>query len=84
LNSDEIDGDVLGNAIGFWQTQGRDVYLASQQDPLDWWPGEFHDCKETEVTWKSSIIGESQRFPPYVWRFDFKFPIYKLGRDNCP
>ncbi len=84
LNSDEIDGDVLDHAIEFWQAQGRDVYLASQQNPLDWWPGEFQGCKETEVTWKSSIIGESQRFPPYVWRFNFKFPIYKLGRDNCP
>ena len=51
----------------------RAVYLVAQTDPAQWWPGTFQGKPEGQITWRSSIIGQSLQFPPYVWRFDFRF-----------
>jgi len=86
LNSGIVDGAVLEDAVCFWQSQGRDVYVVSQHDPFEWWPGEFRGHRESKVTWESSIVGQSRRFPPYVWRFAFTFSIYQwkgLGWEGC-
>lgn len=76
LNSGETDVAALQDAIGFWQSQGREVYVVAQNDPSGWWPGEFQGRREGEVVWDSSIIGQSRLFPPYVWRFTFTFSIW--------
>jgi len=83
LNSGELDDAPLDDAICFWQSQGRDVYVISQQDPPDWWPGEFRGRRESEVVWDSSIIGQSRLFPPYVWHFAFTFSIYRWEETSC-
>ncbi|MEA3375835.1 MAG: glycosyltransferase family 39 protein [Chloroflexota bacterium] len=83
LNSDELNGDVLTKTVCFWQNQHRDIYVVSQQAPTSWWPGEFAGRGEGKVVWDSSIIGQSRRFPPYVWRFSFTFVIYKLEKAPC-
>ncbi|MFW6116218.1 MAG: glycosyltransferase family 39 protein [bacterium] len=83
LNSGEISGDTLRKAICFWQNEERDVYVVSQHAPSNWWPGQFEGHRQEMVVWDSSIIGQSRRFPPYVWRFSFTFPIYRLERASC-
>jgi len=83
LNSDGLDGAALEDAMCFWQSQGRDVYVVSWHDPSDWWPGEFRGHLENELTWASSIIGQSRRFPPVVWRFAFAFSIYRWEGAPC-
>jgi hypothetical protein len=83
LNSGEVDVAALQDAICFWQSQGREVYVVSQKDPSGWWPGEFQGCREGEVVWDSSIIGQSRLFPPYVWRFTFTFSIWRWGEISC-
>jgi len=83
FNNSKSDSKTLYDALCFWQTQGRDIYLVSQQDPSNWWPGEFQGRKEGETIWNSSIIGQSQRFPPFVWRFAFAFSIYRLETAYC-
>lgn len=77
LNSGELDGPALRDAVSYWQGQGRSIYVVSQNDPSTWWPGAFRGSKESAVVWESSIIGQSRRFPPYVWHFAFTFSIYR-------
>jgi 4-amino-4-deoxy-L-arabinose transferase-like glycosyltransferase len=77
LNSGELDGPALRDAVSYWQSQGRSIYVVSQNDPSTWWPGAFRGRQESGVVWESSIIGQSRRFPPYVWRFAFTFSIYR-------
>jgi 4-amino-4-deoxy-L-arabinose transferase-like glycosyltransferase len=77
------DAAVLREAICFWQNQDRDIFVVSQHAPPSWWPGKFGGEKEGEVTWNSSIIGQSLKFPPYVWRFSFTFSIYRLADVSC-
>ncbi|HEC35776.1 MAG TPA: hypothetical protein ENI39_04485 [Anaerolineae bacterium] len=83
LNAGELDSAALDDAISFWQSQGRDVYVVSQGDPPNWWPGEFGGRPYREVTWDSSIIGQSRLFPPYVWHFAFTFSIYQWEEPHC-
>ena len=83
LNSGETDVAALQDAICFWQSQGREVYVVSQNDPSGWWPGEFQGRREGEVVWDSSIIGQSRLFPPYVWRFTFTFSIWGWEETSC-
>ncbi len=83
LNSGETDIAALQDAMCFWQSQERDVYVVSQNDPSDWWPGEFQGRREGEVVWNSSIIGQSRLFPPYVWRFTFTFSIWGWEETSC-
>ena len=83
LNSGETDVAALQDAICFWQSQGREVYIVSQKDPSGWWPGEFQGRREGEVVWDSSIIGQSRPFPPYVWRFTFTFSIWGWEGTSC-
>jgi hypothetical protein len=83
LNSEETDVAALQDAICFWQSQGREVYLVSQNDSSGWWPGEFQGRREGEVVWDSSIIGQSRLFPPYVWRFTFTFSIWGWEETSC-
>jgi len=87
LNSGELDGGALQDAICLWQSWGRDVYVVSQQNPSTWWPGEFQGRRQGEVVWDSSIIGQSRLFPPYVWRFALTFSIYRwedlTSRQHC-
>jgi len=78
LNSGELDGPALRSAMCYWQSQGKSIYVVSQRDPSDWWPGDFRGYPESEAVWKSSIVGQSRRFPPYVWHFAFSFSIYRL------
>jgi hypothetical protein len=80
LNSSEVDVAALQDAICFWQSQGRKVYVVSQNDPSGWWPGEFQGRHKGEVVWDSSIISQSLLFPPYVWRFAFTFSIWEWGK----
>ncbi len=84
MNSADLDSEVLYDAVCFWQNQGRDVYVISQQNPASWWPGNFKGRKAGEITWNSSIIGQSRKFPPYIWRFAFRFSISQLGEISCP
>jgi hypothetical protein len=84
LNSSEVDVAALRDAICFWQSQGREIYVVSQSNPSGWWPGEFQGRREGEVVWDSSIIGQSLLFPPYVWRFAFTFSIWEWGEVSCP
>jgi len=83
LNSGELDAAALRDAMCFWQSQGREVYVVSQNDPSGWWPGEFQGRHEGEVVWDSSIIGQSLRFPPYVWHFAFTFSIWRWEGTSC-
>jgi len=83
LNSGEADVAALQDAICFWQSQGREVYVVAQNDPSGWWPGEFQGRHEGEVVWDSSIIGQSLLFPPYVWRFAFTFSIWGWEETSC-
>jgi hypothetical protein len=84
MNSTDLDSEFLHDAVCLWQNQGRDVYVISQQDPTGWWPGNFIGRKMDEITWSSSIIGQSRRFPPYVWQFAFKFSIFQIEEISCP
>ena len=83
LNSSEADAADLQDAMCFWQSEGREIYVIAQRDPTSWWPGEFTARLEDKVTWDSSIIGQSRRFPPYVWRFAFTFSIYRWEGAPC-
>jgi hypothetical protein len=79
LNADgSLDAEALEAALCHWHDQGKRVYVVSQQDPPTWWPRGFQGDREAEVPWTSSIVGQSLRFPPYVWRFSFTFSIYRL------
>lgn len=83
LNREELDGAALNDAMCSWQAQGREIYVVAWRNPADWWPGEFRGRLEGEVVWDSSIIGQSLRFPPYVWRFAFTFSIYQWEENVC-
>ncbi len=84
LNQGPLDARTLDGALCHWQQEGRTVYVMAQRDPVQWWPGEFRGSTEGQVNWPSSIIGQSMRFPPYIWRFDFMFTIYRLSSGACP
>lgn len=83
LNNGELDGTTLQEAICYWTARGKEVYVVSQTEPAIWWPGEFEGRPVGELRWNSSIIGQSQLFPPYIWRFAFTFKIYRYEAD-CP
>jgi hypothetical protein len=78
LNTGDVDAEALKAALCHWHDQGRAVYIISQQDPSNWWPHDFRGHQEAEIPWRSSIVGESLRFPPYIWRFSFAFSVYRL------
>ncbi len=78
LNTGDVDAEALKAALCHWHGQGRAVYVISQQDPSNWWPHDFRGHQEAQISWKSSIVGESLRFPPYIWRFSFTFSVYRL------
>lgn len=84
LNRDQLDAQTLEGALCRWQREERAVYLVAQRDPVQWWPGEFRGSAADQVNWASSIIGQSMQFPPYIWRFDFAFTIYRLTPGMCP
>lgn len=84
LNSGELDGKLLDETVCEWERQGRDVFIIAQHDPATWWPGEFAGYDEGEVSWDSSIIGQSLHFPPYIWRFAFTFSLYEWDEASCP
>ncbi|HXF69367.1 MAG TPA: glycosyltransferase family 39 protein [Thermoflexus sp.] len=75
----EVDREQLERALHYWRSQGRPVYVLAQRDPTTWWPGPFPGHQVGEVRWRSSLIGQSMRFPPVLWRFDFRFMIYRLS-----
>ena len=83
LNSPPLDEATLNKAICFWQKEGREVYVVSWREPSEWWPGQFHGQMMDTVGWDSSIVGQSRRFPPYIWRFNFTFSIYRW-EGQCP
>jgi hypothetical protein len=84
LSSGEVDAAQLAETLCYWQRQGREVYVFTQHDPSEWWPGKFAGHRESEVRWNSSVIGESLRFPPFLWYFDFSFPIYHWDEACSP
>lgn len=73
----EIDREELEGALRYWRGQGRPIYVIAQRDPMTWWPGIFPGHPVDELRWPSSLIGQSMRFPPVIWRFDFQFMIYR-------
>lgn len=75
----EITGEKLEGALRYWRDQGRSIYVLAQSDPAAWWPGDFPGHPVGELRWRSSLIGQSMRFPPVIWRFDFRFTIYRLS-----
>lgn len=83
LNSGDLNGEMLQEAICDWVGRGKDIYVVSQKEPIIWWPGKFQGHPVEEFMWNSSIIGQSQLFPPYIWRFAFKFQIYRCEA-TCP
>jgi hypothetical protein len=84
LNNTDLDGELLGALLCQWHDEGTPVYLLAQKDPELWWPGDFSGRVEDTLHWDSSIIGQSLRFPPFVWRFDFQFQLYAWDGSSCP
>ncbi|MGD8472483.1 MAG: glycosyltransferase family 39 protein [Anaerolineae bacterium] len=84
LNDTDIDGELFDTLLCQWQYEGTEVYLLAQDDPETWWPGDFTGQVEETFSWESSIIGQSLRFPPFIWRFDFQFQLYHLDNSACP
>lgn len=84
LREDQPDAQALGGALCHWQKEQRSVYLVTQRDPAQWWPGEFRGNATDQLHWNSTLIGQSLLFPPYVWHFDFVFTIYHLTPRACP
>ncbi len=70
-------------ALCRWQQEAREVYVVAQRDPAQWWPGTFSGAQEHQMVWNSSIIGQSLQFPPVIWRFDFRFSLYRLAVQAC-
>jgi len=83
LNGGELDKVALRDAICFWQQQGKQVLVVAQEDPAHWWQGDFRGHLESRVLWDTHIIGQSRLFPPFVWRFDFNFYIYRWEEAYC-
>jgi hypothetical protein len=83
LSGGDLDGTLLRETLCHWQSRGREIYLVAQHDPSAWWPGEFTGHREAEVSWNSSIIGESLLFPPFLWRFAFTFSVYHWDGASC-
>ena len=77
LNSGEPDAATLREALCFWYDEGKEVYVVAQRPLPEWWPGAFPGNQVDLIVWKSGIIGQSRMFPPYIWDFDFRFPIYR-------
>lgn len=84
LNNGDFDAGALQGALCYWRNQGRPVYLVAQQDLASWWPDDSRTHHVDDISWKSSIIGQSLRFPPYIWRFVFTFSIYQWEYTTCP
>lgn len=84
LNDTGLDGRLLEQSLCQWRREGVPVYLVAQRDPDDWWPGDFEGSMEEALRWRSSIIGQSLQFPPFIWRFDFQFRIYDWDGSACP
>ena len=84
LNDSDLDGELLGELLCQWYNEETTVYLLAQDDPESWWPGDFTGQVEGTFSWESSIIGQSLRFPPFIWRFDFQFQLYHLDNSACP
>lgn len=74
----DVEEQHLRSAVDHWCAQGRPVYVLSQHDPATWWPGPFSGQPVGEFRWRSSFIGQSMRFPPVLWRFDFRFTAYRV------
>jgi hypothetical protein len=83
LNQGQLDGEILRQAICYWQGQGKTVLVLAQENPAAWWPGEFRGDQRQRFLWDSTIIGQSRQFPPFVWRFAFSFYLYEL-QTACP
>jgi hypothetical protein len=77
LNPGMTDEEAMQTCLTSWQRAGRSVYVVAQQDPSAWWPGPFSGSREDTLVWDSSVIGQSRRFPPYVWRFDYAFLLFR-------
>lgn len=84
LSDAELDAKILDELLCAWNGEGIAVYLVAQEDPDPWWPDDFSRDVIIPVSWKSSIIGQSLLFPPFVWRFDFQFQIYQFDGSACP
>ena len=83
LNKGKLDEQALHAAVCRWQQDDRDVYLVAQRDPAQWWPGRFAGARTGQMNWDSSIIGQSLRFPPYIWRFSVPVSIYHFTSVAC-
>lgn len=75
----EVEGREIEGALRYWRGWGRPIYVIAQRDPVTWWPGVFPGHPVDELRWPSSLIGQSMRFPPMIWRFDFRLVIYRLS-----
>lgn len=84
INPGELNGELLDETVCYWLRQGKEVYLLAQHAPSSWWPGTFEGQPQSELSWESSIIGQSLRFPPFLWRFAFQFSIYRWDGASCP
>jgi len=84
LRQERPDARTLGGALCQWQEEQRAIYLVAQREPAQWWPGEFQVDTIDQMRWNSTLIGQSLRFPPYMWYFDFLFTIYRLAPGVCP
>lgn len=75
--------ETLETAICHWQDEGVEVYLMAQREPKLWWPlpVEYLEFAHS-VEWNSSIVGQSNDFPPVIWRFAFEFSLFRI-RDSC-
>lgn len=83
LNQDPLDQAALNAAICSWQAQGREVLVLAQEDPSAWWPGPFQGTLLDKLHWDSTLIGQSRKFPPFVWRFAFTFYLYQVPAVQC-
>ncbi len=77
LNRGEPDAEALHEVLCSWHNGGREVYVVAQRPLEEWWPGDFPGRQVDLLTWRSGIIGQARLFPPYIWDFEFQFPIYR-------
>lgn len=77
LNRGELDAGALHEVLCSWHDEGREVYVVAQRPLQEWWPGHFPGGQVDLLIWRSGIIGQSRMYPPFIWDFEFQFPIYR-------
>ncbi|MBI5878447.1 MAG: glycosyltransferase family 39 protein [Chloroflexi bacterium] len=79
LSKPAVDQRLLMSAVSKWLAQGRPVYFVSESEASASAPGRIRYTMTGRLRWDSSLIGQSRDlFPPFIWRFDMPFYIFRL------